>query len=40
MYIAGTTYSCIGMFHAVTGVIDILEVQDGHRCIPSVVAFR
>ncbi|XP_076468566.1 heat shock 70 kDa protein 13-like [Babylonia areolata] len=35
----GTTYSCIGMYHSVTGVIDILEVEDGHRCIPSVVAF-
>lgn len=35
----GTTYSCIGMYHAITGSIDILEVQDGHRCIPSVVAY-
>lgn len=35
----GTTYSCVGVYHAVTGVIRILEVEDGHRCIPSVVAF-
>ncbi|KAK7110606.1 heat shock 70 kDa protein 13-like [Littorina saxatilis] len=35
----GTTYSCVGVYHAVTGVIDVLEVEDRHRCIPSVVAF-
>ncbi|XP_060076557.1 heat shock 70 kDa protein 13-like [Ylistrum balloti] len=35
----GTTYSCVGVYHAVTGKVDILEVQDGHQCIPSVVAF-
>ncbi|KAJ8317457.1 hypothetical protein KUTeg_005361, partial [Tegillarca granosa] len=35
----GTTYSCIGMYHAVSGKVDILETQDGHKCIPSVVAF-
>ncbi|XP_005098078.1 heat shock 70 kDa protein 13 [Aplysia californica] len=35
----GTTYSCIGMYHAVSGNVTILETQDGHKCIPSVVAF-
>ncbi|XP_033757022.1 LOW QUALITY PROTEIN: heat shock 70 kDa protein 13-like [Pecten maximus] len=35
----GTTYSCVGVYHAVTGRVDVLEVQDGHQCIPSVVAF-
>ncbi|ESO97000.1 hypothetical protein LOTGIDRAFT_159745 [Lottia gigantea] len=35
----GTTYSCIGMYHAISGHVDILKVQDGHKCIPSVVAF-
>nr|KAG5699015.1 hypothetical protein BaRGS_025409 [Batillaria attramentaria] len=35
----GTTYSCVGVYHAVTGIIEILEVEDGHQCIPSVVAF-
>ena len=40
LFFSGTTYSCVGMYQAVTGVIDILEVEDGHRCIPSVVAFR
>ncbi|KAL5021903.1 hypothetical protein ScPMuIL_001058 [Solemya velum] len=35
----GTTYSCVGMYQAVTGQVDILETQDKHQCIPSVVAF-
>lgn len=35
----GTTYSCVGVYHAVSGKVDILEAQDGHQCIPSVVAF-
>lgn len=35
----GTTYSCVGVYHAVTGRVDVLEVQDGHQCIPSVVAY-
>lgn len=35
----GTTYSCVGMYHAVLGTVDILEVQDKHKCIPSVIAF-
>lgn len=35
----GTTYSCVGLYHAVSGVIDVLEVEDGHKCIPSVIAF-
>ncbi|GAB1603655.1 heat shock 70 kDa protein 13-like, partial [Argonauta hians] len=36
----GTTYSCIGMYHAVSGKVDILSVQSDHQCIPSVVAFN
>ncbi|XP_062598351.1 heat shock 70 kDa protein 13-like [Saccostrea cucullata] len=35
----GTTFSCVGVYHAVSGAVDILEAQDGHQCIPSVVAF-
>ncbi|KAK6177911.1 hypothetical protein SNE40_012780 [Patella caerulea] len=35
----GTTYSCIGMYQAISGNVSILEVQNGHKCIPSVVAF-
>lgn len=35
----GTTYSCVGVYHAVTGNVDILETQEKHQCIPSVVAF-
>ncbi|XP_029645131.1 heat shock 70 kDa protein 13 [Octopus sinensis] len=36
----GTTYSCIGMYHAVSGRVDILSVQNEQQCIPSVVAFN
>ena len=39
-YSSGTTYSCVGVYHAVTGNVDILETQEKHQCIPSVVAFR
>ncbi|XP_052773623.1 heat shock 70 kDa protein 13-like [Mya arenaria] len=35
----GTTYSCVGVYHAVRGTVDVLDVQDDHQCIPSVVAF-
>lgn len=35
----GTTFSCIGVYHAVSGTVDILEVQEKHKCIPSVIAF-
>lgn len=38
--IVGTTFSCVGVYHAVSGAVDILEAQDGHQCIPSVVAVR
>ncbi|CAL1526994.1 unnamed protein product [Lymnaea stagnalis] len=34
----GTTFSCVGMYHAVTGNVSVLVTQDGHKCIPSVVA--
>ncbi|ESN97165.1 hypothetical protein HELRODRAFT_102143 [Helobdella robusta] len=36
----GTTYSCIGAYHAVSGKVDIIPDGDGHLCIPSVVAYR
>lgn len=36
----GTTYSCVGVYHAVSGTVEILKVQDGRQCIPSVVAFN
>lgn len=35
----GTTYSCIGVYHAVTGHVNVIADEDGHQCIPSVVAF-
>ena len=38
--LSGTTYSCIGVYHAVTGNVDVLEDAEGHKCIPSIVAFR
>ncbi|XP_059148756.1 heat shock 70 kDa protein 13-like [Physella acuta] len=34
----GTTFSCVGMYHAVTGQVSILKTQGEHKCIPSVVA--
>lgn len=36
----GTTFSCVGIYHAVTGRIDVIKDKDGHSCIPSIVAFR
>lgn len=36
----GTTYSCVGVYHAVSGAVEILKVQNGRQCIPSVVAFN
>lgn len=37
---SGTTYSCIGAYHAVSGRVDVIADAEGHQCIPSVVAFR
>ena len=34
----GTTYSCIGVFHAVTGEIEVFRDEQGHKTFPSVVA--
>uniref|UniRef100_A0AAU0MUY4 Heat shock 70 kDa protein 13 n=1 Tax=Urechis unicinctus TaxID=6432 RepID=A0AAU0MUY4_UREUN len=36
----GTTYSCIGIYHAVSGDTEILRNEGGQQCIPSVVAFK
>ncbi|XP_013410612.1 heat shock 70 kDa protein 13 [Lingula anatina] len=36
----GTTYSCIGVYHAVTGQVRVIPDKEDHLCIPSVVAFR
>ena len=34
----GTTYSCIGVYHAITGEIEVFEDEDHHTTFPSVVA--
>ncbi|CAH1797239.1 unnamed protein product [Owenia fusiformis] len=36
----GTTYSCIGVYHAVTGNVSVIKDSEGHSCIPSTVTFR
>ena len=35
----GTTFSCVGVYQAVTGDIRVLANEDGRKVIPSVVAF-
>ncbi|XP_072033837.1 heat shock 70 kDa protein 13-like [Amphiura filiformis] len=35
----GTTYSCLGVYHAVTGDVEVVSDTDGHQTIPSMVAF-
>ena len=35
----GTTFSCVGVYQAVTGHVDILANENGSKVIPSVVAF-
>lgn len=35
----GTTYSCVGVFHAGRGEVEIMSDSAGHRIIPSVVTF-
>lgn len=35
----GTTYSCVGVYRAGEGVVDILADVDGRRTIPSVVGY-
>lgn len=36
----GTTFSCVGVYQAVTGHVDILANENGSKVIPSVVAFN
>lgn len=35
----GTTFSSIGIYHAVSGQVDIIPDKYGRRSIPSVVSF-
>ena len=35
----GTTFSCVGVYQAITGHVDILANENGSKVIPSVVAF-
>ena len=35
----GTTFSCVGVYQAGTGDVQIMEDKDGQRTIPSVVGF-
>lgn len=35
----GTTYSCVGVYQAITGHVDILMDENGRKVIPSIVAF-
>lgn len=35
----GTTYSCVAVYHAVTGDVEVIPADKGHKTIPSMVAF-
>lgn len=35
----GTTFSCVGVYQAITGHVDILANENGSKVVPSVVAF-
>jgi stress 70 chaperone-associated protein len=34
----GTTYSCIGVYHAITGEVEVFEDDEHHKTFPSIVA--
>ena len=35
----GTTYSCVGIYHAITGLVQVIPAQRNRSCLPSVVSF-
>ena len=35
----GTTYSCVGIYHAVTGLVEVIPAQRNYSCMPSIVSF-
>ncbi|KAJ8034269.1 Heat shock 70 kDa protein 13 [Holothuria leucospilota] len=35
----GTTYSCVAVYHAVTGDVEVIPADKKHKTIPSMVAF-
>ncbi|CAF0785449.1 unnamed protein product [Didymodactylos carnosus] len=35
----GTTYSCVGIYHAISGVIEVIPAQRNRSCMPSIVSF-
>ncbi|CAF4253770.1 unnamed protein product, partial [Rotaria magnacalcarata] len=35
----GTTYSCVGMYHAISGLVEIIPAQRNRSCMPSIVSF-
>ncbi|XP_071842786.1 heat shock 70 kDa protein 13-like [Apostichopus japonicus] len=35
----GTTYSCVAVYHAITGDIEVIPAEKNHKTIPSMVAF-
>ena len=35
----GTTYSCVGIYHAITGQVQVIPAQRNRSCMPSIVSF-
>ncbi|CAF0735241.1 unnamed protein product [Adineta ricciae] len=35
----GTTYSCVGIYHAISGLVEIIPTQRNRSCLPSIISF-
>jgi len=35
----GTTYSCVGFYHAISGLVEIIPAQRNRSCMPSIVSY-